>query len=412
MFLFFKKNLHLVFFCVSILFTEIGMGLTQVAVYGSLSNHNAKPFWYGLAFFISLFPGFISSYFVTFLIKRYQLHKINILINIFSSIFLLFPLYASINGNTYTLLIALSVSSFATGFLYTIIQTYIKKACGIEDIPLYAKIDSLLFTANIVIGIGIGSILYTFIGTSNYFILNIFLYLISSLLIYICYKIKPKLMEPEILQNISERILKMDFIHLKLAQKFAILYGPILSFITTPIMSLLPIIGEQHGKEFHLFQIFFVNTAIFIMFSKSIGQMIGPFIVQKSWFKTLSTNINVFLIIMVFFPIFYIMAYYSNNLYFSMIFIIFAHIFSNIISTVSFYIFQKNFNQKEISYFASFQYRIVIITMCICSFTSGIIIEKTSFLFVALLPITIIILIYTVLYKKINKLLKCNNYEF
>lgn len=400
MLLFLVKNKNILFFCIATFLTEIGMGLTQVSVYGMLSSEKVSTFIYGVAFFLTLFPGFIATLFVTNIIKKIPLHRLFIVINTTSSFFLFFPLYGSYYNNIYIIISALIVSSFSSGFLFTIIQTYIKKTCKENNLILYSKIDSLLFTANIFIGVGLGSLLYPFLGSRIYIIMNIIFYIISSILVYICFKVKPECMAVK--DNNIEKIYKFNLLNSK--QKKSLLFTPFLCFITTPLITLLPLIGRKYGINFNIFEMFLSNSVTSFLFAKSLGQLIGPSIMKKSLFHNLLLNYNKIIFLIMVFVFCYLISYFINSFYISILLIIIAHISSNILTTLGFYIFQKEFSEEEVVYFSSIQYRITIIVMSLCSIMSPILYELTNFILISFLPLFILLLLFLVIknipYKK------------
>jgi hypothetical protein len=100
----------------------------------------------------------------------------------------------------------------------------------------------------------------------------------------------------------------------------------------------------------------------------------------------------------------YLISYFINSFYISILLIIIAHISSNILTTLGFYIFQKEFSEEEVVYFSSIQYRITIIVMSLCSIMSPILYELTNFILISFLPLFILLLLFLVIknipYKK------------
>lgn len=391
---FLLNNKFVSVFIISTLLFQIGVGLTQAAVYGKLSDSNSDAFWYGLTFFLGIFPGYISSKISQKLSKTYQLWHIITLSFIGSAIFLLVPLFVFSQYNIHFLILAEAASSFSAGMCMPIFQLIFKRSIQNSELKNFAKVDSLVFFTSVILGTGIGAVLYNGKIYYMYIVVNIILYLISSIIIFF---LRSKNFEKNIydtnIQIRSSRILSLSS-----EKRTAFLLMPILCVVTSPLMAILPFIGQRIGSKYDLLGLI-ISPALFLLFAKSIGQFIGPFLIRDNWFEPIYKNKLILISILIGFQLLYITSYYFNNVILSIFLIISAHILSNLISTTGFYAFQKNFSEKEILDFSGLQYRWIIIVMSTCSLISGIALDKFGIYLLAIIPM-IIVIFFTVFMRK------------
>lgn len=399
MFKFLCININFFYFAIASLIMQIGIGLTQVAVYGHLAKIDASPLYFTLAFSLATIPGLFSSQIGSYLSKKVNIIFLCVAIQLFGAFSLILPILGVNHNQIILLIFAEFISAFIAGFSYPISQIYIKRVfTDNKYLPLASKLDVYLFSMNIIIGTFFGTLLYSYFNTENYLLINLFAYIISSFIYIIAYFKKKKISIKNL--NIYEKSssnknkisLNKHFLFFNNFPKdkkypfFILIYLPI---ITTPCISLLPTIGNKYGSNYNILGITLTPALLFIL-SKTIGQMIGPMLIKNSMFEKIFNNKSIFIKCNFLFLLMYLIIYFIDNIYISIILIIFAHIFSNIVFSLGMFATQRTFNIDEISDVSAKQYQISTFSMAIISLICGFLVQYIPYYIIIFIPFIII----------------------
>jgi len=162
---------------------QIGIGLTQVAVYGHMAREGASPLYFTLAFSLGAIPGLFSSQIGSYLSKKVNIIVLCVIIQLLGAFSLFLPIIGIHNDQLILLILAEFISAFIAGFCYPISQIYIKRVFTDKKyLPLASKLDVYLFSINIILGTFFGTLFYSYFSTKNYLLINMFTYILSSLL--------------------------------------------------------------------------------------------------------------------------------------------------------------------------------------------------------------------------------------
>ncbi|KAB8029688.1 hypothetical protein [Fluviispira multicolorata] len=380
---FLRNNFYFIYFLLASLIMQIGIGFTQVAVYGELVKLNANPVYFTIAFSLAVFPGLFSSRLGSYFTFKFKIIYLILGAQIIGFISLIIPLIVATYHQIVFLISAEFFSSFIAGLCYPPFQIYIKRVfINDEMLPLAAKFDVYVFSVNTIIGTGIGSIVYNLFNTQKYLVINMICYILSFMIFSLAFCLKRDLTQRVSKIILTDKINKYKFFtsylfyfknmhHKKRYAFFMMIY---IAIITTPSISLLPIIGNKFGSNVTVFN-YILTPAILFILSKSIGQMCGPLIIKRNMFNKIYSNKMLFFLLMFLFLLLYTFLYFSNYLFLSLLIIIFAHIFSNIIFSLGMYAFQKYFSSDEIGLASSKQYQILTFSMAFISVTTGILVN-------------------------------------
>lgn len=183
MFKFLLTNISFVYFAIASLVMQIGIGLTQVAVYGHMAREGVSPLYFALAFSFGAIPGLFSSQIGSYLSKKINIILLCVVIQLLGSFSLFLPIIGINNNQLILLIFSEFISAFIAGFCYPISQIYIKRVFTDKKyLPLASKLDVYFFSINIILGTFLGTLLYSYFSTKNYLYINMFTYIFSSII--------------------------------------------------------------------------------------------------------------------------------------------------------------------------------------------------------------------------------------
>lgn len=348
-------------FCLSQLISSIGSGLTQVAVYGSLARSNANPIWFTAAFAITLLPSLLASKLGESLFKRIQGGKLLLYSNLISALLLVPAIRAGEQTNPPLLILAEFVGAMSIAFAYPIQQSLIKRLFEGESLVVCLKLDTALFSSQVVLGVGIGTLLFGRFGVRNYLILDTLTYLLAGLAISAVSTLLP-LNCPVPQQEGAPASAPIRLSTPERKQAYRAL--PLLAFCTTPAISLLPAIGSRFASSY--------SPALIFLFAKCVGQVIGPFCTPSRIYQTNGSKAESrFWILNIIFVVFYCTLPHIPTLWAAALTIFLAHTLSNITYSVSVYQLQTTFSESEISSVSARTYRLQLLVMVLLSLITG-----------------------------------------
>jgi MFS transporter, DHA3 family, macrolide efflux protein len=410
---FLKNNLYFVFFLLASLIMQVGIGLTQIAVYGELVRLNANPIYFTIAFSLAVFPGLFSSR-----LGNYFTFKFNVMFLILGAqalgfISLIIPFLGASYHQIIFLISAEFISSFIAGLCYPAFQIYIKRVFFNDEIlPLAAKLDVYVFSVNTIIGTGIGAIMYNLFSTPKYLAMNMLCYILSFIIFTLAFCLKKdhvqKISKIELNKKYKSSIYYDYLFYFKnmgQEKRYAFFMMIYIAIIATPSISLLPIIGNKFGSNVTVFGLVLTPAILFIL-SKAIGQMCGPLFIKNNMFNKIYNSKFLFFSFMLLFLLLYTFLYFSNYLFLSLVIIIFAHIFSNIIFALGMYAFQKSFSSDEIGLASSKQYQILTLSMAFISVITGFLVNYITPIVLIYIPFCLIVCAFMVKSKFSKKWMK------
>lgn len=359
----YQAYLVFVFAC---LISGIGSGFIQLVVYDKIAAHNLPPLYFGLAFALSVFPALLGSYIGRFIAVK---QKFNIYITysqLLAMIVILLIDIVSLKHNTKYILFCEAITSFSASVAFPVLQKLIKLTFKPEKLSLAAKFDTYLYGANIILGLGLGSLLLSWIDVKSVLMISLVLYVISAVLFFFS---APKYLGWDTGQAYVERFSWKALNH---KQKLSFILMPTLIIVGTPATSLLPSIYTHfYGNGMSTYLI--ASPVLLLLVFRSIGQFIGPLIIKGEKFDALSQNNKIIYFALFFFIVTYIFIFSTTNFYCALMLVVLAHIASNIIFSLAIYLTLASFNAEEIARISSFQYQINQVVITLTAILSGVI---------------------------------------
>ncbi len=338
--------------------SSVGSGLTFIMVFGELARLNAEPSSFALAFILSTSPGFLGSIAGKSLLARIEAKYCFIIAEGIGALGLIIPWYGLSQGSVAILQLAGIASSVSAGITIPAINHYTKAKLAPEDIGAGAVIDTLVFACQVLFGIGVGAFLYGIVQSNTYLLANLLSYIIAIIFIFSL----PTLAN-YVEQNVYAQGLPKS---LSPKQRASLYLLPALSMTGAPAMSLLPTLVNSENEH--------NETLLYLLFARSLGQLLGPFMVKEERYKNQSP---LFIIAcMTAFVVCYLFVPLTPLLSISLILVFSAHVFSNIIYSLGWYSLLTNFDNAQVAAASANSYRKQIIVGAVISMIAGILADS------------------------------------
>lgn len=304
----------------ALLLSSVGNGLTYVIVFGKLLSSEAKPSALTLAYILTLSPGIPGSLFAEKLLFRMPLLPILILSESIGLAGLAFPWWALDSDSQLLLLASQGVAAFAGGMMVPVLSQILKNGLSPADLPAASSLETLIFAANVIFGIGLGTLLYGHVPPSGLLALDAISFVLSIGLLIAAHRVFRGVAQ----HTVEDSTGKIRWRALPLQRKRSLLLLPALALVGAPAMALLPALAPQFSGEA-------TNTGLMLLLARSAGQLIGPLLLTE---KQLQRYDGKFILPVLFLALFiggYMLVSLTDKQWLAMLLIVTAHIFSNIV---------------------------------------------------------------------------------
>lgn len=349
----------------------IGTAFTSVAIYQEFAAQNIGAIGFAIVFVAGLLPGFITSSFAANRYKAWPVFTVLIAGQLLGLIALAIPLIGSYTHNVFCLLVAEIVASAIGGVLLPIYKTIERSSFADNELNAVAPLDTFLFTANFIFGQGLGSLLASQLSLRQFLFIDFISYAIAAGLFF---SLKAKL--DKISQNQSDNKKSYAYRDLSSTQKKSLWLLPWLSFVCAPLMVLLPARGIEFSQPLTLLSSIKLTPVLFIICSRTLGQLAGPFLASH-WdlAKLSSTKWSLPLSLLLYIG-FYSLALNTGSLLLVGVFCCLAHVASNVVYCVGNYQLLANFNSEQAGWAATIVYRAMTIVTVLSSLVGGLLVQK------------------------------------
>lgn len=355
-----RKYLWLRILVLALICSSVGSGLTFIMVFGELARLNAAPSSFALAFILSTSPGFLGSIAGKYLLARIEAKYCFMIAECIGALGLIIPWYGLVHGSVTILQLAGVASSVSAGITIPAINHYTKAKLAPEDIGAGAVIDTLVFACQVLFGIGVGVLLYGTVQSNTYLLANLLSYIIAITFIFSLPKLANYAEQNVYAQGLPKR--------LSSKQRASLYLLPALAMTGAPAMSLLPTLVHSNNDQ--------KETLLFLLFARSLGQLLGPFLVKEERYKNQS---SLFIIAcMTTFIVCYLFVPLTPLLGVSLLLIFSAHVFSNIIYSLGWYSLLTNFDNDQVAAASASSYRKQIIIGAVVSISAGMLADKVG----------------------------------
>lgn len=380
----FSKYLWLRTLLLALICSSIGSGLTFVMVFGELARLDAAPSSFAIAFILSTSPGFIGTIVGKHLLQKLETKYCLMIGEILGAIGLSIPWFGLENNSASVLQCAGIASSLAAGITIPAINHYTKSKLDEEDIGAGALIDTLVFSCHVLFGIGIGAFIYGKICSEAFLLINLASYFIAVAVISFLPIINTHPSHNNIVEDLP--------VKLSSRQVSCLYLLPSLAMVGSPAMSLLPTLVGNEAKG---------DTILYLLFSRGLGQLIGPFLVKEERYKNQSSSFII--ACMVVFILCYLFIPLSPYLIVSLLFVFIAHVFSNIIYSMGWYNILTNFRSEHVAAASASSYKRQIMIGAVASILSGLLADRMGSSMALLLCSSIGLVLSSIILLHLNK---------
>ena len=348
-----KTNRWFALLSVAYLLSTIGSGLTQVVVYGELAQRHASPFGFSLAYVFSILPSVLALHVGRRMLER--LSPISILV--------------------VSLLVASSfLPAISIGIGVPAYSLLLKRGFVDKDFATVSAIESISLSSHIILGVGVGTLLFPFLARDVYLGVDLLTYVVSIGLL-----IASKGSTPV---NVNAVDTHMPISNAQEARKSVrpVVYWsiPVVAALISPAMALLPAAGD-HFSSVTLIGMS-LNASLMLLLARGASQLIGPALIKHRTVDELYKNKWAMATYFAGFFTLYSIALASASLLVACLCVLIAHILAYALSaTVQTALFKK-FPERDLVAVSSRTYQVQIISASLPGLLAGLIAESTGIL--------------------------------
>ncbi|QND83000.1 Uncharacterized protein ChrSV_0772 [Chromobacterium vaccinii] len=355
----FSKHVWLRVLVFSLVLSSIGSGLTYIVVFSELLRLNASASSLAMTFMLSLAPGLIGSYVGIFLLKKIGPKFCFIAAEVIAAMGLAIPVLGVLNSSIELLQCSSTFASIALGISMPTINHYTKHFLSEDEIAASALIDTFVFASHVLIGVGLGVILYDVVSSLVMLLINFASYIAAIFCL---------LRLPSVKVEVGYDSVKKLPSELTLVQKKSLSLLPALTAVGSPAMALLPTLLMQTANR--------TETVLMLLFARSLGQLCGPLLIKESRLKAKS-NWTILICLLGFVLLYQAIGWFDQPLVlFSVVF--FAHLLSNIIFSLGWYGILKNFPPDYVAAASANSYRKQIGVGVVFSMAAGLVADHVG----------------------------------
>ena len=265
---------------ISFIISSVGNGITYIVVFSELIRLAAPTTSLALAYVLSTVPGLIGSKVGEYYCRTGNPFSILAVGEFLGMAGLSAPFMAVLNGSIPLFLIAQTVSAFIIGMTFPAMSKIFKTGLSEKELPVATTLETIIFACNVIFGVGLGLLLLGHVTVIHLLIIDLASYALSVIML-----LSAKGKFRNIFHYIEQKDAVIRWKEISNTQKRGILLLPLLAFAGAPAMALLPGLVPTNltGHEAQA-------TALALLFSRSLGQLIGPLLLNPERFEKNSNN--------------------------------------------------------------------------------------------------------------------------
>jgi MFS family permease len=324
--------------------SSLGNGLTQVVVFGQLLQWRAAAATLVFAYVLATLPGFLGSLLGERLCQRYSPFVVLLLAEALGLLSLAFPLYSLLAQNSAGLLAVQACSAVISGFTFPALSLVFKRGLSSEELPAATCMETLIFAAQVLLGVGVGVLIFPLINAGGMLLLDALSFAASAILLLLAARrFVPTADEtqPDAAASVTGRMCWRDLSPL---QRRSLLMLPMLATVGTPAMSLLPALAQQIKPDET------TGFALPLLFARSLGQLCGPLLLPASRMRQYAGNNRLLAACLLIFLGSYLLIPQISGLPFAPLGMIFiAHIASNLVFALATFGILREFDAQNVA---------------------------------------------------------------
>ncbi|WJV41112.1 hypothetical protein QVN03_11625 [Raoultella terrigena] len=344
------------------LISSIGNGITWIVVFGELIRLSAPVASLALAYVLSTVPGLLGSIAGERFCQRLSPFTILILGEGLGLIGLAVPFYAVAIDSIPLLLMAQAIGAFTTGMTFPALSQLFKTGLSEEELPVATTLESLIFAGNVLCGIGLGLVLRGYMSATHLLLIDLLSFAAALILLG---RAKRRVGAPFVEHVRSLSSLRWQT--LTHSQRRAMLLLPLLAAAGAPAMALLPGLAPGALSSGSPEQ----TTALALLFTRSLGQLVGPLLLNPARFEKNSSNNGLQIGCLAIFLLCYGLIPFATWPAVALALVFVAHIFSNVVFSLAVYALLRNFERQQVPAAIARSYRRQMAVSAIVSLGAG-----------------------------------------
>lgn len=324
------------------IFSSLGNGLTQVVVFGLLLQWAAPTALLTLAFLFATLPGFIGSMLAEKLCQRFSPLSLLMFTELLGLLALLFPLLGVHYHSIPALLAVQSTEALLSGMSWPALALLFKRGLSESELPAAACLENVIFASQILLGTGLGVLLFHRIPVWDLLAIDAASFLGSLSMLFMA----GRLFETRITSVPAKEnsTVSLSWQTLTLRQKRSLLLLPALAAVGSPAMALLPALAQQIQPEDA------AGLALPLLFARSMGQLCGPLLLKRDSLTRFAAHTPRLLICLaVFLAAYGTLPFFSGWVACALAAIFVAHLASNIVFAAGTFGVLSSFQAVQIS---------------------------------------------------------------
>jgi len=344
--------------------SSLGSGLTLVLTMGLLLEWQAPALTLVLAYTLSTLPGWFGSLIGEKLCQRLSPFKILILAETIGLVSLGFLGWGVLHQQSAALLLAQSVAALSGGMSFPALSQLLKSHLCEEELPAATALETLVFAANVVVGIGVGVLIFGHLPPLALLALDALSFILAIVLIAVAGKKPGEQQQPE--EDQGNTISAIRWRKLSPLQQRSMLMLPMLASVGTPAMALMPALARSLPAETA------TGVALLLLLARGLGQLCGPLLLPADNQKNYASNNTLLLGCLIIFLGCYWLLPFSPVALLALGLIFIAHLASNVVYALVTFGLLANFSRQHISSASARTWRWQILTVGGISILAGV----------------------------------------
>lgn len=251
--------------CAALLLSSAGNGLSHIVLYAELLHRQAPAATLALGFVLTSAPGWLGSLLGERLLQRTDCRHILMLGEATGLGALALLWHGLTSPDTVWLQSGAACGALGSGMALPALAHYGKARLSTTELPAAALLDTLVFASHVLLGVGLGALLYDRLGSTQLLLLDAVSFAGAIALLTTLPGLHPAAGSPAILPLPAK---------LRGGQRRALAVLPALAAVGAPAMALLPALLPPASQQAAL--------VLPLLFARSLGQLCGPLLVRRS----------------------------------------------------------------------------------------------------------------------------------
>jgi hypothetical protein len=252
-----------------------GSGLTDTVAYGNLADQHVSPIWFAVMYAATMAMGVVSMQLGKKVLAHLRVLTVLILAELLGLSALALPWTALRLHNQALFVAGDALTMLYLGLAYPALSVLIRNGFTHDEMPAATAVDTLSFSAVVILGRGVGAFLYPYVPSTTLLIVDATTYLIGVALLLASARANRPLFD-RLRPQMPTRHPAIR--GLRGARLRAFLMPVMLSLVTAPALALLPSVGVNFSG-LTLGEVLLAPTLL-ALFARNMGQLTGPLVLR------------------------------------------------------------------------------------------------------------------------------------